>query len=48
VRDQAITIALQRHTHAARPGDPVLQIDTDHSPFLSRPRDLTDHLLALA
>jgi hypothetical protein len=26
----------------------VLTIDTDHSPFLSRPRELAYHLLALA
>jgi pimeloyl-ACP methyl ester carboxylesterase len=48
VRDGAITIGLQRHMVAARPCDPVLTIDTDHSPFLSRTRELADHLLALA
>jgi pimeloyl-ACP methyl ester carboxylesterase len=48
VRDGAITIELQRHMVAARPCDPVLTIDTDHSPFLSRTRELADHLLALS
>jgi pimeloyl-ACP methyl ester carboxylesterase len=47
-RDRAITLGLQRHMQAALPCDPVLEIDTDHSPFLSRPRELTDHLLSLA
>jgi pimeloyl-ACP methyl ester carboxylesterase len=46
-RDRAITLGLQRHMQAALPCDPILEIDTDHSPFLSRPRDLRDHLLAL-
>ena len=48
LRDQAITIRLQRHMHAARPCSPVLQIDTDHSPMLSRPEELAAHLVALA
>jgi pimeloyl-ACP methyl ester carboxylesterase len=47
LRDQAITIELQRHMRAARPCEPVLQIDTDHSPFLSRPRETADALLSL-
>jgi pimeloyl-ACP methyl ester carboxylesterase len=48
VRDGAITIGLQRHMFGALPCDPVFSIDTDHSPFLSRPRELADHLLSLA
>ena len=48
VRDGAITIGLQRHMVGARPCDPVLTIDTDHSPFLSRTEELAGHLLALA
>jgi pimeloyl-ACP methyl ester carboxylesterase len=47
-RDQAITHALQQHMHERLPCDPVLSIDTDHSPFLSRPRELAEHLLTLA
>lgn len=48
LRDRAITIAKQREMHSRRPCETVLQIDTDHSPFLSRPRELADHLLSLA
>jgi pimeloyl-ACP methyl ester carboxylesterase len=48
LRDGAITLGLQRHMQAALPCEPVLEIDSDHSPFLSRPRALSDHLLALA
>jgi len=46
--DNAITIELQRHMVHASPCHPVLTIDTDHSPFLSRAHDLTDHLLGFA
>lgn len=48
LRDGAITIALQRWMHGHRPCDPVLQLDADHSAFLSRPGALADHLLTLA
>jgi hypothetical protein len=34
--------------HRSQPCDPVLQIDTDHSPFFSRPSELAAHLLILA
>lgn len=44
----AITPPVQRHLHAALPGDPVLTPQADPSPFFSRPRELTAHLLALA
>ena len=48
LRDGAIVIDTQHSMQAARPCEPVRQIDTDHSPFLSRPRELADHLLSLA
>jgi pimeloyl-ACP methyl ester carboxylesterase len=48
VLDGGLTIELQRSMHAARPCDPVVAIDADHSPFFSRPRELADHLLSLA
>jgi pimeloyl-ACP methyl ester carboxylesterase len=48
VRDKAIPIRKQRLMHNTRGVDQVLEIDTDHSPFLSRPRELADHLLSLA
>jgi pimeloyl-ACP methyl ester carboxylesterase len=48
LRDQAITHGLQRHMQGQLPCEPVFSIDTDHSPFLSRPGELAAHLLALA
>lgn len=48
LHDGAITIGLQRSMQAARPCDPVFQLDSDHSPFLSRPAALAGHLLAFA
>jgi pimeloyl-ACP methyl ester carboxylesterase len=47
LRDRAITIRKQREMHSARGVGRVLQIDTDHSPMLSTPRELADHLLSL-
>ena len=47
VRDHAIGIAKQREMWAARPCERVETIDTDHSPFLSRPEELAAHLLAV-
>jgi pimeloyl-ACP methyl ester carboxylesterase len=47
LRDGAISIAKQREMHAARPCERVLAIDTDHSPFLSRPEELAAHLLTV-
>ena len=46
--DGAIEIGTQRSMQAARPCELVFQIDTDHSPFLSRPQELAAHLLAVA
>lgn len=40
VRDQAISIAKQREMWGARPCERVETLDTDHSPFLSRPAEL--------
>lgn len=47
VRDRAISISKQREMEAARPCERVLTIDTDHSPFLSRPEELARHLLSV-
>lgn len=47
LRDRAISISRQREMHAARPCERVLSIDTDHSPFLSRSEELTQHLLSV-
>ena len=48
LRDRAISIARQREMVAARPCEQVLTLDTDHSPFLSRPQELAAHLLTVA
>lgn len=40
LRDRAVSTSLQRHMLAATPCERVLEIDTDHSPFLSRPDEL--------
>jgi pimeloyl-ACP methyl ester carboxylesterase len=45
--DRAITIGKQREMWAARPCERVLTIDADHSPFLSTPEELAQHLLAV-
>jgi pimeloyl-ACP methyl ester carboxylesterase len=48
LRDRMIPIGAQRAMHQAVGCERVLTIDTDHSPFLSRPHELADHLLSLA
>jgi pimeloyl-ACP methyl ester carboxylesterase len=48
LRDRTITIDGQRAMQQAGGCEQVLTIDTDHSPFLSRPRELADDLLTLA
>jgi hypothetical protein len=46
-RDHAITPPLQKQMVAASPCKRVLTIDTDHSPFLSRPDETVAHLHSL-
>lgn len=46
-RDHAIGIGNQRKMWGARPCERVETIDTDHSPFLSRPAGLAAHLLSV-
>lgn len=48
LRDNAITIELQRLMQSALPCDPVIALDTDHSPFFSAPDRLADVLIELA
>lgn len=48
LRDRAIGIAKQREMWAARPCAQVRAIDTDHSPHLSRPHEVAEHLLGLS
>lgn len=47
LRDRAVTPPLQKQMCAASPCQRVLAIDTDHSPFLSRPDETAAHLLAV-
>jgi pimeloyl-ACP methyl ester carboxylesterase len=47
LRDRAITPPLQKQMCAATPCRRVLSIDTDHSPFFSRPDELVAHLASL-
>jgi pimeloyl-ACP methyl ester carboxylesterase len=46
--DRALPIAVQRQMHAVLPCDPVVSIDSDHSPFLSAPEELARHLGVIA
>ena len=46
--DRAISIELQRDMHAASGVDSVISIDSSHSPFLSMPQALAEHLATLA
>ena len=48
LRDRAISPSVQRKMYTALPCRKVIAMDTDHSPFYSAPRELADHLLALA
>lgn len=47
-QDRAISPALQDRMLAATPVERVLSLDTDHSPFFSAPRGLSDMLIDLA
>jgi pimeloyl-ACP methyl ester carboxylesterase len=46
-RDRAVSLALQRQMHTASPCEPVLTLDTDHSPFFSAPEALARFLASL-
>ncbi|MFA9561962.1 MAG: alpha/beta fold hydrolase [Nitrospirota bacterium] len=47
LRDRAITHACQRRMYMAMPCERVFTLDASHSPFLSAPQALVDHLLAI-
>jgi pimeloyl-ACP methyl ester carboxylesterase len=40
LQDRTVTLAAQRRMQAALPCEPVLALDSDHSPFLSQPQEL--------
>jgi pimeloyl-ACP methyl ester carboxylesterase len=46
--DNAVPIVAQAAMCAALPCDPVIVMDTDHSPFLSAPQEFAAHIDALA
>jgi pimeloyl-ACP methyl ester carboxylesterase len=48
LQDRAIMPAMQRRMYTAAGCDPVIEIDTDHSPWLSRTGELVDALLQIA
>ncbi|HEY8507238.1 MAG TPA: alpha/beta fold hydrolase [Steroidobacteraceae bacterium] len=47
LQDRAIALSLQRQMHTATPCQRVASINTDHSPFLSRPDELAEILLSI-
>lgn len=47
LRDQTLSIGLQRRMQASQPGEDVVTLDTDHSPFYSAPEALADALCAI-
>jgi len=48
LQDRAIPVAMQRRMYAAAGCDPVIEIDTDHSPWLSRTEELVAALERIA
>jgi len=46
--DRALPLALQRNFQKALPCDPVVTLDSDHSPFLCMPAELAGHLDSIA
>lgn len=48
LQDRAIRPAIQKVMYTAAGCDPVIEIDTDHSPWLSRTDELVDALLRIA
>jgi pimeloyl-ACP methyl ester carboxylesterase len=48
LQDRAVPLALQRAMQAKLPCQPILTLDTDHSPFYSAPDQLADRLRVIA
>jgi pimeloyl-ACP methyl ester carboxylesterase len=46
--DQIMPLAMQRRMQAELPCDPVITLDSDHSPFLWMPDELATHLDSIA
>jgi pimeloyl-ACP methyl ester carboxylesterase len=47
-QDNALPLASQRKLQQTLPCDPVITLDTDHSPFLCAPKQLADGLIGIA
>ena len=47
-QDAVLPLAVQRSMRIALPCEPVLELPSDHSPFLSMPEALAERLIALA
>jgi pimeloyl-ACP methyl ester carboxylesterase len=48
LQDHAVPPALQKRMYEASPCDPVITMNSSHSPFISQPAELAGHLLSLA
>jgi len=48
LQDQGVTPGLQKQMYTATPCQQVLSLNTSHSPFLSAPQSLVEHLLTAA
>ena len=48
LQDKAVAIELQEAMLAQTPGTPVVELDSDHSPFYSKPEELVEILLTAA
>jgi pimeloyl-ACP methyl ester carboxylesterase len=46
--DRTLPLELQRRMYAALACDPIMTLDSDHSPFLCKPGELTEQLAAIA
>ena len=47
LRDKAMTLGQQRVMYALTPCDKVISMNTSHSPFLSSPQELANHLVSI-
>jgi len=48
LQDKAVTPAQQRMMYTMTPCDKIISMNASHSPFLSSPRELADHLVSIS
>ncbi len=48
LQDKAVTPAQQRMMYTMTPCDKIISMNASHSPFLSSPQDLADHLVSIS